>query len=330
MLPSLLTAFRDEIREFCSHYSEDAITDEQLDKVINEAFFKLPSTHAVHELETVYQFTVEKGKSIYRLAQMNYNEFGDPWKVIDKFYKFGPRVTLDGCPISYYVDKEKFLCKNCCRSQLYREKISKTIEGQFSITLKKPIQIGTVHIHLNKEGCKLEALKDVPVTNCKGTLSYENSCLVHNGAINYETGLLEFVDTDANDAEVIYWTTIPGKPNALLFYGDKFIFCPTPDKNYIIGITAYKYPTALFNDSSSPLLRDWKDFIVYEASRRIFIRRRNKEGRAEAEQLRQEAEYELLRKKVSHLQGGADLHHENCYQVNCGGCCGCMGGGPCG
>jgi len=123
---------------------------------------------------------------------------------------------------------------------------------------------------------------DIPISNTIGNLTEANVPLVppydtiQNPAnyINYQTG--QYVITFPNITQTlatIWFEGIlyqPGKPLGMLYYDDKFIIRPVPDKTYSIQIEVDVRPTELISSTDVPYLEQWWQYIAFSASKKIF------------------------------------------------------------
>jgi len=123
---------------------------------------------------------------------------------------------------------------------------------------------------------------DIPISNTIGNLTEANVPLVppydtiQNPAnyINYQTG--QYVITFPNITQTlatIWFEGIlyqPGKPLGMLYYDDKFVIRPVPDKTYSINIEVDVRPTELINSTDVPYLEQWWQYIAWGASKKIF------------------------------------------------------------
>jgi len=67
--------------------------------------------------------------------------------------------------------------------------------------------------------------------------------------------------------------TVPstmGLPNAMSYYSNKFTIRPVPDQPYRVNFEVYQRPTALLENSQSPELEEYWQFIVYGTAKKIF------------------------------------------------------------
>lgn len=92
--------------------------------------------------------------------------------------------------------------------------------------------------------------------------------------INYVTGVYDITFTNAPAASIpIYAQTVPYKasrPQAMLYFKDKFYLRPVPDRAYKVDIETYIRPTALDNVTSVPDLEQHWQYIAYGAAKKIF------------------------------------------------------------
>lgn len=330
MLPSTLDFLEREVREILSHYSQDSITSQQIYFYINKSYVSIPDEAMVHELETVFRLSTQPNVGFYDLQKMKlFENQGDQWNIIDKYYRFGPRVTVNGCPINFYTDREKFLCHTCTTDKVMRAK-GKKVNDRFTFTIGKNVLSGSITIYL-KEGnqCESITIQDKIVDRCTGNFTYENSCKSYPGTINYLTGEVDIGGNDFKEATILYTNYEKGKPCSLLFWGTVFYLYPVPDCYYQIKLEATMRPTALLQGDHSIFIREWDDFIIYETARRIFNFKRDKEGIAFCEYELKKIKNRYLKKYARHLQEGSTGMTRQCYKPSCCGGGGC-GGGCCG
>ena len=100
--------------------------------------------------------------------------------------------------------------------------------------------------------------------------------------INYNTGLYNITFSAAPDvSEPIYAQTVPyvaSRPAGVLFYADKFVFRPVPDKAYRVEMEAYVRPTELLAAGDMPELSQWWQYIAYGAAKKVFEDRMDMES----------------------------------------------------
>lgn len=92
--------------------------------------------------------------------------------------------------------------------------------------------------------------------------------------INYVTGAFTITfPTAPKSGFAINSQTIPlitSLPQALLWYGNKFVLRPVPDQPYQVNFEVFRRPTALLAENAIPELAEWWQYIAYGASKKIF------------------------------------------------------------
>lgn len=104
------------------------------------------------------------------------------------------------------------------------------------------------------------------------------------GTINYITGAVS-VTQFATPAPAIPGTStinaqsVPyeaDRPTAILFFSDEFILRPVPDKSYRVEVETYRTPSQLLNNNTdSPDLDQWWQFIAFGAALKVLEDRRD-------------------------------------------------------
>lgn len=91
--------------------------------------------------------------------------------------------------------------------------------------------------------------------------------------INYLTGQYSITFyTPPGAGQPINSQTVPticSLPQAMCYFDNKFILRPVPDQPYRIQFEAYQSPAALLQESQSPQLEEWWQYIAYGAARKI-------------------------------------------------------------
>ena len=108
-----------------------------------------------------------------------------------------------------------------------------------------------------------------------GNLVIPNQTAPIKGTINYVTGAYSITfDAAPATGQPITCETFtyqPSRPNAMLYFDDKFVVRPVPDKAYKVQMEVYRRPTDMMNDGTAkPELEQWWQYIAYGASKKIF------------------------------------------------------------
>ena len=103
--------------------------------------------------------------------------------------------------------------------------------------------------------------------------------ILPQNTVNYATGVYAVtfsaggVQNDPGPNQPINAQTVPqvlSLPQALLYYENKFIVRPVPDQPYRINFEAYMRPTELLQQTQSPDLAEWWQYIAFMAAKKIF------------------------------------------------------------
>lgn len=120
--------------------------------------------------------------------------------------------------------------------------------------------------------------------------------------INYVTGAVDVTFNAAveNGGDVTIFSVpyTPSRPDAMLFFDNQFILRPVPDKVYKVSVEVYRQPTYLMNNSSSPLLKQWWQFIAFGAAKKILEERQDLEGLQAILPFYKEQELLVLRRTI--------------------------------
>ena len=92
--------------------------------------------------------------------------------------------------------------------------------------------------------------------------------------INYATGqfTVTFPTAPAAGATINSQTvpTVLARPQAMVYYDNKFILRPVPDQPYRINFEVFKRPTELLEENQIPDIEQWWQYIAYGAAKKVF------------------------------------------------------------
>ena len=112
-----------------------------------------------------------------------------------------------------------------------------------------------------------------------GLLS-EDGLLV--GTINYLTGAYAIIFANppgvGEDVCAQVYAYQAARPDAILYFDNKFIVRPIPDKPYRVDVEVYKRPTELLDSAQNPDLEQWWQYIAYGAAKKVFEDRSDMES----------------------------------------------------
>ena len=92
--------------------------------------------------------------------------------------------------------------------------------------------------------------------------------------INYVTGQFTITFNDAPQSGFAINSQtllqIVSLPQSVLFYNNKFVLRPIPDQPYEINFEAFVRPTFFMENTQSPQLEEWWQYIAYSAALKVF------------------------------------------------------------
>ena len=105
------------------------------------------------------------------------------------------------------------------------------------------------------------------------------------GTINYTTGaysiLFNNAPEDGEDVTAFTWPYTAARPDSVLYFSNKFILRPVPDKVYPVQVEVYVRPTELIAAGQSPDLEQHWQMLAYGAATKIFQDRTDMDSVAE-------------------------------------------------
>lgn len=268
MADSTLAAIRAKIRRLARSPSESQITTEEIDEYVNTfVLYDFPEQLRLFALRDTFTFYTQPNVDTYESSVI----VGDP------LYNFKNEYITVHDPV-YVAGRRVFLSQS--REQFYglypmTNSISDTgstgdgFQVLFTGTLSTiPVLRSSVifnSIDINGNGIKV-------YDNGAGILTGDGI-----GTIDYITGAWSVTfNTAPEAAEVIYSQTIPYQaalPSAILYFANKFVVRPVPDKVYAVNMEVYKRPTELLAAGNSPDLEQWWQYIALASAIKIFYDR---------------------------------------------------------
>lgn len=107
-----------------------------------------------------------------------------------------------------------------------------------------------------------------------GTYTSGGDMTKQEGTVNYITGAITMnwgqAPDNGTDIEASYLPYVASRPRTCLFFNNKFVFRPVPDKAYKIETEVFAVPTQLLSDGQAPELRQWWQLIALGAALKIF------------------------------------------------------------
>jgi len=295
MADATLAAIRTKVRRITRSPSEAQLPTTDIDEYINTfVLYDFPQQIKLDFLRTTLTFYTTPNEDTYASNSV----VGDPLNDFDNtyvnvhapVYVAGQGGVLSKSQTEFY---RNYPLTNTIRIEAAGDGATVTFSGTLSTVPVLPRHVTFASI--NTAGTGIE-VHDAGL----GILSGDGA-----GTINYTTGAYTFTFTSApGSSEDVNSLTIPiatGQPDMILFFNNKFIVRPVPDKVYPIQIEVDSKPTELLAAGQSPELEQWWQYIAYGASKKIFEDRMDLESVALIMPEFQNQERLMLRKTIVNL-----------------------------
>lgn len=301
---STLANIRTKVRRLTGRPSAQQITDTQIDEYIDTAYiYDMPETLRLVTQETTFDFMTEANVDQYDMQTMQVWTGATNENAADVYINIFPPVFIAGYNSFFSQDRQQFFGAYPQLSQ-----ISTTVEGDgtsgpYTVTLPNvpvlqySVTVGAIDTTDAAVNCV-----DVPTNRTDGTWKIINTNTAITGTINYITGALSVTfSTNIPSGNSVTFTAVPyaaNRPVAMLFYDNVMTLRPVPDKSYKVTINSYKRPTSLLNDSTSPQLKQWWQYLAFLAAKKIFEDANDTESLSEIMPALKEQEDMVLRRTI--------------------------------
>lgn len=264
MADSTLSAIRTKIRRLTRSPSESQITTDEIDEYINTfVLYDFPEHLRLFSLRKTLTFYTQPGVETYETNAIALDPLED---FKDAYITTHEPVYISGNQALFCQSREKFYAMY---PFVNKEETIDTGDGGtvlFSGTLS------SIPILRNKVLFSSVDLNGDPLTvydDGDGTFDGDAA-----GTIDYLTGVysITFITAPGN-GESIYAQTVPytaSRPTAMLYFDNKFIMRPVPDKAYSVDLEVYKRPTEMLTAGQSPDLEQFWQYIAYGSAKKIF------------------------------------------------------------
>ena len=287
---STLDTIRTKVRRLTRSPSTAQLSDNDLDQYINTFIENdIPTTVKLFSLRTLLTWYTQPFIDTY---ETNTAVTTDPlYNFKNKYTAVHNPVYMAGVP-SYYTQDRGIFYNNWPQTNAVQNTglVGNGTAGPFVgiINTFNPVpltvsarqfilQKSVMFSAFNANGDAM-ILIDTPINSQTGVLGVPGLPPV-NGTINYITGAFSVIfqaptalSTTLIPNPIIstYIPYLAGKPVTMLFYDEKFIIRPVPDKAYIVNIEVNIRPTELLSIGDVPQITQWWMWIAYGASRFIF------------------------------------------------------------
>lgn len=294
MASSTLDTIRTKVRRITRSPSAAQLSNADLDQYINTAIENdIPTTLKLFSLRSLLTFYTQPYVDTY---ETNTTVPTDPlFNFKNKYTAVHNPVFIAGVP-TYYTQERSVFYGNWPQTNFVSDTglsgdgttgpfvgvINTFNQSPSSVSSRQFIlQESVVFSALDATGTAM-ILVDTPISNQVGALGIPGVPPVFpypNGTINYITGA--FTATFPN-ATALTTTLIPnpiistiipyiaGLPTTMLFYDEKFILRPVPDKAYVVNIEVNVRPTELLQTTDVPQITQWWQWIAALAARKVF------------------------------------------------------------
>jgi len=252
-----LSKVRQKVRQVTGRFSEDDLSNTELDEYINKYYlYTFPAEVKLEQKHVFYEFQTSANQATYTAPDTTYTNFEPP-------------ATVNNLSMLWYQDSAKFEQENPLQYNFSKPWTGDGATVTFTTTLTGfPIYPSTLTISDNTETFEdtttTWTTADVTITGSDGGTA----------TINYDTGAISVTFNVAPaDGQLIYLNYVlfnAGRPEAILYFANKFQIFPVPDQVYIIKMRSYQIVTALVNATDTPDLNEWGPCIAYGAARDIF------------------------------------------------------------
>jgi len=268
MADSSLEAIRIKVRRLTRSQSPAQITDTEIDEYINTfILFDMP--------ENLYLFSNKTTFTFYTEPYVDEYDSDNPATQLDdfknKYTTFEAPVYIAGQLVPFYQNREDFYAAYPYETTLNFLAYGDGLTTNFSGTLASfPIlKNNNLFSSIDANNNSLE-LHDF--VGGAGTTALLGGSGI--GTINYVTGEydLDFSVAPASGVAINSQTRpyLASKPQALLYFNNKFYVRPVPDQAYRVDIEAFKLPTELLSNSQSPDLDQWSQYIAHGAAIKVY------------------------------------------------------------
>lgn len=296
MADSTLAAIRTKVRRLTRTPSVNQMTDAVLDEYID--------TFVQYDFpEHLRLFTLRTEVSFFTLPFVDEYETGDEG-TDETLSNFNNKFTNVFDPV-YIAGRKAYFTQS--REQFYNiyplnrtQQLVGTGNGvadSFTGTLSpRPVLQGNLTFTaVDADGVNSQVLHDIPVVDADGKKTVDGNLyqpgeepataptvILANNTINYATGafIVEFPVPPATNTLVNanYRAIQVARPEAMLFWNNKFILRPVPDSVYEVNMEVSVLPTQILLSTDQPELEQWWQYIAYGASKKVFEDRMDMES----------------------------------------------------
>lgn len=287
---STLQKIRNKVRFLTRSPSESQISTSSIDDYINTfILYDFPLQLRTFRLRTNLTFFTQPYVDIYQENTVNTNDALYNFK--EKYVSVHPPIYVSGNEIFFTQSEDQFyrlypkitVQKEITTGDGSTLTFSGTIDGSSQL-IRNTFIISAIDANNMGMAGTDSPTYDGVTGNPAQTGNIVSTFNISNviGSLNYITRAytVSFTTAPASGTPVYiqYCLTQANTPQACLYFDNKFILRPVPDKAYAIQVDVMKRPTELLSYDQVPELANWFQFIAYGASKKIFEDRMDPES----------------------------------------------------
>lgn len=283
MANSTLAAIRTKVRRLTRSPSPAQLTDSDIDEYVNTfILYDFPENLRLFSLRKNFVFYCSPNVQEYETTT---STVSDPlYNFENKYITIHEPVYIDGFKAYYTQDRTEFYSKFPFNNSIQSIGTGDGATTNFSGTLSSIPILGNRNVlfsSIDSAGNGL-ALRDTTTVGVNGALT--DGGAGGSGNINYVTGAYSLIFSSApGSGENIEVHTVPyaaSRPTSMLYFDNKFILRPVPDKPYKIEMEVYQRPTELDTllGTAKPDLEQWWQYVAYGAAKKVLEDRSDPDG----------------------------------------------------
>lgn len=276
MALSTLAEIQRKVRRLTRSPSENNLSTDQLNQYINTfILYDFPQNIRLYNLRSTFTFYTQPNIDTYESSDDPNNAL---FNFKNKIVAVHPAIYVAGVPVVYTQNKDSFYGNWPKYNQITNQiAVADGTTGPFTGTIPSaPFLQNNVMISTITTNNTAMTVVDYPMNNEVGRLSFPNvtDTFTPLGTVNYLTGVFSVtfpnltVGGNVISSEVFPYQT--GQPTNILYYDQKFVLRPVPDKAYPVEMQVDILPTELLASDQDPNINEWWQYIAYGAAIKVF------------------------------------------------------------
>jgi hypothetical protein len=277
-IDSTVTNIRTKVRRLTASKSTLQLSNDDLDEYINTAYVQdMPADIKSWLFKEVVEVYTAPNVDKYVLAgTLAANESADTFESIRE------PIYVDGRRARFYKDRGQFYNDFPRTASLDTSLTGDGATTAFSLNVGAPILQNELTIGVKIGGVQnnFEDDGDLAGTGTGNIVNVVGGAV--NGTVVYETGVITLAFVTPPDASetisVSFYTYTASRPYAVLWWRDELFVRPVPDRGYRIELEAYRFPTQFTDETETPTIKQWWQYISLLAAIKVLQDRQDMEG----------------------------------------------------